>query len=110
MEQRIDQNAPETDLRNVPMDIISVNSSEVDSESSGGDESSDGKGDDTSSSFQRELCLLEQKEVEARTEERGHVTRWKTKQGILRVEGAASTVEESPATVSREYEEVLRDI
>ena len=55
MEQPIDQNAPETDLRNVPMDIISVNSSEVDSESSGGDESSDGKGDDTSSSFQREL-------------------------------------------------------
>ena len=50
MEQPSDQNATETDLRNVPMDIISVNSSEVDCESSGGDESSDGEGDDTSSS------------------------------------------------------------
>ena len=46
-EQPIDQNAPEADLRNVPIDVISVNASEVDSESSGLDDSSNGKGDDT---------------------------------------------------------------
>ena len=40
VEQPIAQNAPEADLRNVPIDIISVNSSEVDSESSGVDDSS----------------------------------------------------------------------
>ena len=33
--------------------------------------------------------LLELREVEARKEERGHVTRWKTKQGILKVKEAA---------------------
>ena len=48
VEQPIDQNAPEADLRNVPIDVISVNASEVDSASSAGD-GSDGK-DDTSSS------------------------------------------------------------
>ena len=36
--------------------------------------------------------LLEQREVEARKEERGHVTRWKTKQGILRVKEATPLV------------------
>ena len=49
VEQPIAQNAPEADLRNVPIDIISVNSSEVDSESSGVDDSSDGEADDASS-------------------------------------------------------------
>ena len=34
MEQPIDQNAPEADLRNVPSDVISVDASELDSESS----------------------------------------------------------------------------
>ena len=49
VEQPIDQNAPEADLRNVATDVISVNDSEVDSASSAGDGSSDGNGDDTSS-------------------------------------------------------------
>ena len=40
-EQPVDQNAPETDLRNVPKDVISFSSSEVDSESSDEDDSSD---------------------------------------------------------------------
>ena len=39
-EQPVDQNAPETDRRNVPDDVISVSDSEVDQESSLGKESS----------------------------------------------------------------------
>ena len=49
-EQPVDQNAPEADLRNVPMDVISVSSSEVDSESSGEDDSSDDLSSTTTSS------------------------------------------------------------
>ena len=48
-EQPVDQNAPEADLRNVPIDVISVNASEVDSESSYGEDSSDGCDSDASS-------------------------------------------------------------
>ena len=48
-EQPVDQNAPDADLRNVPIDVISVNASEVDSESSYGDDSSDGSDSDASS-------------------------------------------------------------
>ena len=39
-EQPVDQNAPEADRRNVPDDVISVSTSEVDSASSHGDDSS----------------------------------------------------------------------
>ena len=39
-EQPVDQNAPEADRRNVPDDVISVSTSEVDSASSNGDDSS----------------------------------------------------------------------
>ena len=56
--------------------------------------------------FEADL-LLEQKEVVARNGARGHVTRWKTKQGILRVKGAAPLGEESPATLCKEYEELF---
>ena len=54
--------------------------------------------------------LLLEQEVVARKEARGHVTRWKTKQGILRVKGAAPSGEESPTTWCKEYEELLRDV
>ena len=49
MEQPIDQNAIEADLRNVPSDVIRVDASEVDRESAGED-SGDSYDDDTSSS------------------------------------------------------------
>ena len=39
-EQPVDQNAPEADRRNVPDDVISVSTSEVDSASSNGGDSS----------------------------------------------------------------------
>ena len=48
--------------------------------------------------------LHEQEEVIGRKEARGHVTGWNTKQGILRVKGAARSGEESPTTWSKEYE------
>ena len=48
-EQPVDQNAPEADRRNVPDEVISVNDSEVDSDSSHGDESSYESGSYTSS-------------------------------------------------------------
>ena len=47
---QLEQNAPEADLRHVPIDVISVNTSEVDSESSLGDDSSDDSDSDASSS------------------------------------------------------------
>ena len=47
--------------------------------------------EETLQKFEASL-FLEQREVEARKEERGHVTRWKTKQGILRVNEAAPLV------------------
>ena len=43
-EQPVDQNAPEADLRNVPLDVISVSTSELDSDSS-----SDASGSEDSS-------------------------------------------------------------
>ena len=49
-EQPVDQNAPEADLRNVPLDVISVSTSEVDSDSSLGNDSSYDSDSDTSSS------------------------------------------------------------
>ena len=48
-EQPVDQNAPEADRRNVPDEVISVNDSEVDHDSSHGDESSYESGSYTSS-------------------------------------------------------------
>ena len=48
-EQPVDQNAPEADRRNVPDEVISVNDSEVDNDSSHGDESSYESGSYTSS-------------------------------------------------------------
>ena len=47
-EQPVDQNAPEADRRNVPDDVISVSDSEVDQDSSQGDESSYESGSSTS--------------------------------------------------------------
>ena len=47
--------------------------------------------EETLQKFEASL-FLEQREVEVRKEERGHVTRWKTKQGILRVKEAAPLV------------------
>ena len=49
-EQPVDLNAPEADLRNVPLDVLSVSTSEVDSDSSLGDDSSDDTDSDASSS------------------------------------------------------------
>ena len=46
-EQPVDQNAPEADRRNVPDDVISVSDSEVDQDSSHGDESSYESGSST---------------------------------------------------------------
>ena len=48
-EQPIDQNEPATNLSNVPMEVISVASSEEDKDSSGVDQSSE-EGEDTSTS------------------------------------------------------------
>ena len=47
-EQPVDQNAPEADRRNVPDDVISVSDSEVDQDSSQGDESSYASGSSAS--------------------------------------------------------------
>ena len=52
-EQPVDQNAPEADRRNVPHDVISVSDSEVDQDSSQGDESSYESGSSTSSGEDR---------------------------------------------------------
>ena len=52
----------------------------------------------------------EEQEVEGRKATGGQVTRWRTKQGILQVKGANSSVEESPDAGDTEYEEVLRDV
>ena len=52
-EQPVDQNAPEADRRNVPDDVISVSDSEVDQDSSNGDESSYESGSSTSSGEDR---------------------------------------------------------
>ena len=52
-EQPVDQNAPEADRRNVPDDVISVSDSEVDQDSSHGDESSYESGSSTSSGEDR---------------------------------------------------------
>ena len=51
--------------------------------------------------------LLEQEEVAARKEARGNVTRWKTKQGILRIKGAAPS---GDCARNKEHEELLRDV
>ena len=52
----------------------------------------------------------EEQEVEGSKATRGQVTGWRTKQGILQVKGANSSVEESPDAVDTEYEEVLQDV
>ena len=59
--------------------------------------------------FEADL-LREQQEVQARKEVRGHVTRWKTKQGILHVKGNEPTGEASPTSPGMGYEEMLQDV
>ena len=59
--------------------------------------------------FEADL-LREQQEVQARKEVRGHVTRWKTKQGILRVKRNEPAGEASPTSHGKEYEELLQDV
>ena len=43
-------------------------------------------------------------------EVRGHVTRWKTKQGILRVKGNEPAGEAFPTSPGKEYEDMLQDV